>query len=56
LKDPEKKERILERTPLLRIGKPEEVAKAVAFLSMPASSYISGVCLPVDGGFMALGL
>ena len=56
LKDPEKKEKILERTPLLRIGKPEEVAKAVAFLSMPASSYITGVCLPVDGGFLALGL
>ena len=56
LKDPVKKERILERTPLLRIGKPEEIARAVAFLCMPASSYITGVCLPVDGGFMALGL
>ena len=56
LKDPEKKERILERTPLLKIGQPGEVARAVAFLAMPAASYITGVCLPVDGGFMALGL
>lgn len=56
LKDPEKKERILARTPMLRIGQPEEVARAVAFLCMPAASYITGVCMPVDGGFMALGL
>lgn len=56
LKDPEKKERILERTPLLKIGQPAEVARAAAFLAMPAASYITGVCLPVDGGFMALGL
>jgi Tropinone reductase 1 len=56
LKDPEKKERILERTPLLKIGHPAEVARAAAFLAMPAASYITGVCLPVDGGFLALGL
>jgi Tropinone reductase 1 len=56
LKDPEKKERILERTPLLKIGQPAEVARAAAFLAMPAASYITGVCLPVDGGFLALGL
>lgn len=47
--------RILDRTPMKRVGEPEEVAKAVAFLAMPASSYITGQCLSVDGGFMAYG-
>ena len=56
LSDPMKKENILSRTPLNRICLPEEVARMIAFLSMPAASYISGVCVPVDGGFSALGL
>ena len=47
--------RILDRTPMKRVGEPEEVAKAVAFLVMPASSYITGQCLSIDGGFMAYG-
>jgi Tropinone reductase 1 len=38
-----------------RIGEPEEVAAAVAFLCMSAASYITGVCLPVDGGFLSSG-
>jgi tropinone reductase I len=42
---------VLERTPLGRIGNPEEVAGAVAFLCMPAASYITGQCIAVDGGF-----
>jgi Tropinone reductase 1 len=42
---------VIERTPLGRIGQPEEVASAVAFLCMPASSYITGQCIAVDGGF-----
>ncbi len=46
---------VLERTPMNRIGEPEEVAAAVAFLCMPAASYITGQCLAVDGGFLALG-
>lgn len=36
--------------PLKRVGKPEEVANAVAFLASPAAAYISGINLPVDGG------
>lgn len=55
LKDADKKARILARTPLGRVGNPEEVASAVAFLAMPAASYISGVLLPVDGAFLCLG-
>jgi tropinone reductase I len=46
---------VLDRTPLGRIGEPEEVASAVAFLCMPAASYITGHCLAVDGGFTIYG-
>ena len=46
---------VIARTPLGRVGEPEEIAAAVAFLSMDAASYITGTCLPVDGGFLASG-
>ena len=55
LEDPAKAAAILARTPLGRLGTPEDVAHAVVFLALPASSWITGVNLPVDGGFMALG-
>jgi tropinone reductase I len=48
-------EQVLARTPLNRIAQPIEVANAIAFLCMPAASYITGQCLPVDGGFSILG-
>jgi tropinone reductase I len=51
LADPDYLEEVLERTPLKRIGEPEEVAAVVAFLCLPASSYVTGQCLAVDGGF-----
>jgi 3-oxoacyl-[acyl-carrier protein] reductase len=35
---------------LRRLGDPEEVGAAVAFLASPAAAYINGVNLPVDGG------
>lgn len=38
------------RVPLARYGDPEEVAHATLSLALPASSYINGVTLPVDGG------
>jgi Tropinone reductase 1 len=47
---------VLERTPLGRIAEPEEVASVIAFLCMPASSYMTGQCLVVDGGFLINGL
>lgn len=46
---------VIDRTPMGRIGEPEEVAGAVAFLCMSASSYITGQCLAVDGGFTVNG-
>eukprot|EP00210_Caulerpa_lentillifera_P003952 g3771.t1 len=42
-------------TPLHRLGKPEEVAKAVAFLSSEKASYITGHILNVDGGMSIRG-
>jgi Tropinone reductase 1 len=55
LADPAYYDEVLLHTPLGRIGEPEEVAAAIAFLCLPASSYLTGACLPVDGGFIARG-
>ncbi|MBX3691060.1 SDR family oxidoreductase [Dokdonella sp.] len=43
---------VLGRTPMGRIGEPEEVAAAIAFLCLPAAAYITGECIAVDGGFL----
>jgi NAD(P)-dependent dehydrogenase (short-subunit alcohol dehydrogenase family) len=48
--DPERKARVMARTPMARMGKPEEVASAAVFLCSEAASFITGVHLPVDGG------
>ncbi|MPR35393.1 SDR family oxidoreductase [Salmonirosea aquatica] len=55
LEDPEKLKNILARTPMQRVGTPEEVAAAALFLSLPAASYITGQCIGVDGGFIVNG-
>jgi Tropinone reductase 1 len=55
LQDDAYRSAVIARTPLGRIGEPEEVAGAVAFLCMPAASYITGQCLAVDGGFTIYG-
>ncbi|XP_051182036.1 tropinone reductase homolog At5g06060 isoform X3 [Lolium perenne] len=43
------------RTPLRRIGEPEEVSSLVAFLCMPGSTYITGQTISVDGGMSVNG-
>lgn len=55
LADADYLEDVLQRTPMGRIGEPDEVAAAVAFLCLPAASYITGECIAVDGGFLRYG-
>lgn len=43
---------IAERTPLCRLGTPEEAAAAICFLASPAAAFITGQVLGVDGGFV----
>jgi NAD(P)-dependent dehydrogenase (short-subunit alcohol dehydrogenase family) len=56
LAQPERLKKILERTPLNRVGKPEEVANLVTYLAMDKASYITGQNIMVDGGMSVKGL
>lgn len=53
--DAETKNRVLARTPVRRLGDPEDIGHAVLYLSAPTGSFVSGVSLAVDGG-MSVGL
>jgi NAD(P)-dependent dehydrogenase (short-subunit alcohol dehydrogenase family) len=43
------------RTPTGRLGRPEEVARAVAYLASDDAAYVNGATLPVDGGWLVFG-
>lgn len=49
-------DKVLSRTPMNRLGEPEDVSGLVSFLCMPAAGYITGQTIAVDGGFLSLGL
>jgi 2-dehydro-3-deoxy-D-gluconate 5-dehydrogenase len=53
LLDPVRSRAILERIPAGRWGRPEDLAGAAVFLASPASDYVNGTVLVVDGGWMA---
>lgn len=55
LDDPHYREAVIERTPMGRVGKADEVARTIAFLCMPAAGYITGQALAIDGGFSVNG-
>jgi len=56
LEQPDRLEKILARTPMGRVGQPEEVSALACFLAMDKSSYITGQNIMVDGGMSVKGL
>jgi len=50
--DPDKNAAVAARTPLRRWGEPHEVAAVAVFLCSPAAAFVTGVILPVDGGYL----
>ena len=50
--DPERSRQILERIPAGRWGRPDDIAQAAVYLAAPASDYVHGTVLTVDGGWM----
>jgi NAD(P)-dependent dehydrogenase (short-subunit alcohol dehydrogenase family) len=52
--DPQRSAAIVARTPLARWGEPDDIAGAAVFLCSPAARFITGVVLPVDGGYLVM--
>lgn len=50
--DPQRSAAILARTPLARWAQPDDIAGAAVFLCSPAARFVTGVVVPVDGGYM----
>jgi 2-deoxy-D-gluconate 3-dehydrogenase len=53
MEDPARNKLIMDRVPAGRWGLPEDLVGALIFLSSPASDYLHGILIPVDGGFLA---
>ena len=51
----ERGQKIIDHTPLARFGKPEDLTGALLWLLSPASQFVTGAVIPVDGGFTAFG-
>ncbi len=51
--DPESLEFLKARHPMGRLGQPDEIARAALFLASDDASFVTGACLPVDGGYTA---
>jgi NAD(P)-dependent dehydrogenase (short-subunit alcohol dehydrogenase family) len=48
--DPERKNKVLSRTPMGKLGQPSDIADAVYYFATNESSFVTGTILPVDGG------
>ena len=48
--DPNRKSKIISRTPMARLGEPEDVGWAAVYITSPAAKFVTGSILPVDGG------
>ncbi len=48
--DPERKNKVMSRTPMGALGEPADIGNAALFLALDGAKYITGVVLPVDGG------
>ena len=48
--DPTRKNKIISRTPMARLGEPADIGWAAVYLTSPAARFVTGVVLPVDGG------
>jgi gluconate 5-dehydrogenase len=48
--DPERKQKIISRTPMQKFGSVEDIGWAAVYLSSPAAAFVTGTILPVDGG------
>ncbi len=48
--DPERKQKVMSRTPMGKLGEPADVAEAVYYFASDAAKYVTGVIMPVDGG------
>lgn len=55
LHSPEFRQSYTDAIPMNRYGTPEEIAAAVAYLASDGAAYVTGIVIPVDGGFLASG-